>query len=856
MYSGQWTHCRGCGWAGDIIELAAGVWKTDVKTAARRLSAEGLFHLDAHHLDRLVDAYREQFSNYRRKVNAFWEQCRTSKLVAESGELRSLLARIGLPPDVSVSDWQRHVGRYVGAVSRRDVEDSLRVTDEARQTRCADNGRRRTFVGNGWGDLLVVPAWDLPGRIRSFAFIGRNGRPDEDVTIRPIRGNTGSRTKELGLAMLPSALGVPQAVVADDLLAALRLQHKHLQDSDVPLPLVVRLRTGDRQTTSYAGLGGASPVFWGMKMTPEMVDLARSTGGRVCTEDTVNDTATKHLSRLEPSRWVDRAFARGRDWPAALEERQRAIGDQEGEAEVSAMSLSNDERNEVRSRSELWTTRARLERVETGTGLTVQIGPNLFSEGRDGVRRNGEMVVNARLRIDELVTVGGELYYRGSVGFKDEEIPFVEPAARVEGRTLAWMRERVLAAGKGVVVYGKGHGTQMTQIAMQLHPPRSVRGAERVGWSPDPHGFVFADFMAAADGFHREHGYPLKTEGTPTLGCLPEPLSSSDWLALTEPGETTQMLWAVAAAVVANVVAPAYSLPTAGIGLTGPSAALAARMAGWLGCSGHRAPDNPGPGTRQTGVLAADEARHGWPVVVPPQSHGTLFRIWATSPGSRNSVWSASWHDSRVGVMTGEWTRVEADATGDATNLVRPAAKLVPNFLRWLCQRGLANGTAGGLADRVLHDMSKWVLVNAYDTSTVMKARPLLDSAAPYVDRSARVAEAFGQVVGRMHADGTLTEVTPMARSTAARRRIPGVARDGDRVWVPKTTFYRLLAAKGLPSPDDQALTQDLSEAGVLLGQEDRMDPTVAGWVFSYNWWEDQLVKYRDTVPGTLRLVS
>lgn len=851
VYSGQWTHCQGCNWAGDIIELAAEVWKTDVKVASRRLLADGLFHLDAHHLDRLVDAYRDQFVNYRRKITAFWERSRTSARIGESGEIRALLTRINIPPDVDLGAWQRHGGRFIGAANRKEVEDSLRVSDLPRQTPSADGGRRRTFVGNGWGDVLVVPAFDLPGRIRSFAFIGRRGRPDEDVVVRPIRGNTGSRTKELGLAMLPAAFGASRVVIADELIPALRKQHQHLQDHSTPLPLVVRLTDGERRTVSYTSLGGAEPVFWGMRASAELVDLARATHGRVCTEESVTDTATKHLSRIEPARWIDRAFARSKDWAATLEERQRAVGDQEGASEVSAMSLSNDERNEIRTRDDLPTARARMARAESGTGLTVQIGSNLFGEGRDGLRRNGELLVNARLRIDELVTVGGVLYYRGSVGFKDDEIPFVETADKVEKSPLAWMRERVLAAGKGVVVYGKGHGTQITQIAMQLHPPRSVRGADRVGWRGDPAGFVFGDFAVSGDGFDRDAGYPLKAPGTPTAGCLADPLTAADWHALTEPGAVTEMFWAVATAVVANVAAPAYAMPTAAIGLVGTGSGLAARMAGWLGCAAHRVAESHHTATRIAGLLVADEARHGWPVAVPPQSGTTLFRTWAATPTARNSLWVASWHESRAGTMTGEWTRVEADAAGDSTRLVRPAAKLAPSFLQWMCERNLDLGSGPTLTDRVLHAMAKWVLAHGYDATTVLKARAMLDGAAPYASRAAQVAEAFGELAGRLHDEQVLPEA-----GTTGKRKIPGVVTGPDRVWVPKAVFYRALAGKGLPAPDERTLTTALVEAGVLLGQEDRLDPLLAGWVFSYDWWKDQCASYRETKPGVLRLVS
>src|SRR5688572_20314956 len=40
-YGGEWSHCRGCDFSGDMIELAAGVWKLDVRAAAAKLARLG-----------------------------------------------------------------------------------------------------------------------------------------------------------------------------------------------------------------------------------------------------------------------------------------------------------------------------------------------------------------------------------------------------------------------------------------------------------------------------------------------------------------------------------------------------------------------------------------------------------------------------------------------------------------------------------------------------------------------------------------------------------------------------------------------------------------------------------------------
>jgi hypothetical protein len=365
---------------------------------------------------------------------------------------------------------------------------------------------------------------------------------------------------------------------------------------------------------------------------------------------------------------------------------------------------------------------------------------------------------------------------------------------------------------------------------------------------------VFADFLATRDGFERDGGFPLRDESTPTVGCDPEPLTDAEWRALTADGDMPELLWAVAAAVAADVVAPAYGLPTASIGAVGPAAGTAMPMAGWLGCAAHRPPDRHGA-ARKAFDLTVEESRHGWPVVMPvtPKA-GTAFRTWVGSAGARNSVWQVNWYESRIATLTGDHTRIEADGTGDPVPLQRPAAKLLPNFLRFLLADGLVVGGDGPLAERVLRLMGRWVEAHAYDPGVTVRALGRLDAAAQYADRPAQVARAFGELLGRFAAEGRLAFGRTLAKYS--RRRQPPVVRDGDRTWLSKVALYRILAEKGLPSPDDQALGNALTEAGVLLAQEERMDPPLSGWVFSTAWWDEHLDTIRGTNRDILRLVS
>ena len=724
LYSGQWFHCTGCGAAGDMIELAAAVWKVDVERAARRLLTQDALHLDPARFEAVLPAYVERTVGYRTRIRAFWEACRLSTMPVDCGAVRVLISKLGLTPEVDVDLWRRRTGRLVGACTRAEAEAALKLYPD--QSEAVNGGGNRPFTGKGWAEVLVIPGWDLPGRVRSFTFVGRQGGQN-DVLVRQVNG-VRTTFPELGLVGLPEAVTAGRAVVVDDPLDCVRMHDKYYRMHDGPFPVVARhLPRNGKATGCWSTLHGKRVVFWGMKTTHELVRLARHTGGAVCGEDRCADPATKHLSRLDPQVWLDGVTARARGWLESLEGRLADQPVTAGETEVAALALTAAEQAEVLSRPDLPTTAARLRGLAATTGLTARIGTRTYTETREGWRRDGVQICSARMRIDRIVTTSRGSYYDGVIASGDREVPFCDRVENVDRWPLAWMRKTAAAAG---IVMTHAYAFNPVQIAQAFHPPKVVKGAERCGWDGAAAGFVFADFTVARRGVTPD-GVAVRDPATPTRGCSADPLTAGDWLALTAATPAAALLWAVAAGVLAQVLAPAFQLPTAGLAVAGPAAGLACKMAAWLGCAEH-APGLP----RRTGkALLAErwqrvEAAHGWPVLLGSRGAGpgAWFRAAVGADGDRNCVVPCDWDEAQVLAMSGRWTVVEADAA-DAEDLQRPAAKLAAAFLGRLLGRGLSLPGEKGLTGRVLDAMAAWVRDAGYDAAAVRMARAVTEPA-------------------------------------------------------------------------------------------------------------------------------
>lgn len=841
VYSGQWFRCAGCGAAGDMIELAAAVWKVGVKLAARRLLAEGRLAVDATRLENYLPAYADRMVGYRRRIAAFWEACRLSTRPVDCGAVRVLISKIGLTPEIDVDVWRRRTGRLVGACTRKEAEAALRLYPEEASDQ-PNEGRNRPFVGDGWAEVLVIPAWDLPGRIRSFTFVGRQGGQN-DVMVRQVNG-TGATLTELGLVGLPECLGADRAVVVDDPLDCLRMHDRYYRMHDDPFPVLARHAGHHARTTKcWSTLHGKRVVFWGMRTTHELVRLARETGGAVCGEDQCRDPATKYLSRLDPRVWLDGVTARAAGWLETLEGRLAGQPAAPGETELAALALTAAERSEVAGRADLPVVAARLRSLAAATGRTASVDGKVYTETRDGWRRGGENVCSARLQINRIVATSRGPLYEGVIRAGDREIPFRDRVDAIEDAPRQWLRRTAAAAGVLVTV---ARNINPVLVAQAFHPPVGAKGRERCGWDGDAAGFVFADFTVTRRGVEPE-GVAMKLAGTPTTGCRPEPPTPTDWLALTAATPAAALLWAVAGGVAAQVLAPAFRLPTTGVAVEGPGAVLACRMAGWLGC-GEYAPARP----KRTGMalLMAGwekaETAHGWPILLGSRGSGTgagaWFRAAVGADGDRNCVTPCGWDEARVLALTGRWTVVTADA-GDAGDLRQPAAGLMAAFLGWLLKRGLALPGDGGLTARTLDGMAEWVRDQGYDPAVVRAARALTDPAPVTTDRPAAVAAAFGDLAGRLAAQGEIRDRQWYGGADGDAPR-PGTVLENGTIWVPKADIYGPLSYRGLPPIDDTALTANLARAGIAQA-EARYDPPVDGWAINYSWWRDQLDRYK-----------
>jgi hypothetical protein len=830
---GQWYWCSRCRFAGDAIELTAAHGGLSVDTAVEKLRLRGFAFPATLLTDERMERHAEKYAR-RAALRAFWERCRLG--IGDVGRPLGAQRKLGIPADAwSRAEWRARAGRFIGRANREAIEEfflsrTLAYRRSVNRRTVSPTSWGALFPSRDWDDLIVIAYHDLPDRIRGLLLIGREGRDGEDHIYQSASPRLSYQAG--GFAMLETGLtphpefGETVFSVEDPTLA-LRLQVKHLAASDTPLPLIIPWPKQRPHHPEWACFPHRTLVFWSPGPTPAAIDRARRNNGSVAFEPDQSALAG-HLERARPVVALRAMRDAARGWADALERMLTDIPPARAEELVLGLKLpAPDVSNFLRGCGQ--DTRARLGALfaDAGKPQGVQVGRSTVLEvsGEWKVPKTGELVMDAVLRIERVVrTPGGRAAYAGYVEYHGQRIPFYESAEVVNKGTMDWIRRLVADRRLGEVLGTPRWSKHLVTIATQLEPPRTVEGLESVGWDEGRNAFVLPQFVLRPGGDVEpaEHILipgedPPAAELEPPIGLTPGARTALAW-----GDEATELFWAVAACLVADVIAPALGLSRTSTALVGEGAwvvGLATALA--CGCREVEVPDRfkliPRHARRRL-------EQHRWPTIARRSAHdprrevvGRLAAELPTGVVVPLECWSAaSLH------LRGGWNVVRSKTPAlSTTRIVAHGSDVLRNYLKDLCVRRLALEPGTCLVDAVHRDLAGWYTTQAAARPAWRLSR--LEAADP-----SRLARDFGRLLARMLADGELRYLT----GRGARKALTLL--EGGHVHVPKRVVSDVLEEHGAPPLDVDAITRAIDAEGVLLEECDFVH--VAGWVLPERW--------------------
>lgn len=779
---------------------------THAVATARLAKAAGLTAEDVAPLAKIADLNAD--------VESFWKEASAVPPSGFGGDADALITRYRLGERVGRMKWADGAGQLLALVDRKLISSALGAV--------AASGHGRAKA------LLVVPFWDLKGRIRSLLYISHD-RGEFTRQFRRI-AYPGAPCDSGGLAFRPAvervAAGKP-AFVLDDIDTAIRLQARQLADSPIALPMVAVSPLAARWSdTDWAGIKDRAWTCWSEDQA-KSTRLAYLCRGNVAPCGPNTATLDRYMTRALPAATLKSLGGAAIHRDRALASVCESLPVAEATLLIDTLAIEQADRSRLIAGFPAPLRRA-LVSARSPRASHVKIAGTTMIEV-DGCWRlkNGELVADAAIAIDRVVLVSPTrtIYYEGVIRRPDgRSLPFFVPAIDVDPDPFDWMYLKLLDAGLGVLAANHRWSRNAIHLANQFHPPTQVT-VGGVGWDAARGLFVFPRMTIGADGA-LPAASPLAT--LPAVPCLDfEPAPWTDpaaILAFSRPEAASA--WAILCATVAAAIAPAIGATPVSTALVGPIDAATPLLAS-LGCPGVSS-RWPMVHAAAIAAMAAIGSTHSWPhrvfkTVSYRQSLSPEF-ILSIPPG-----WFAPLDGDAADAATlaGGWQTIRLSPAPD-TEIAPAAGAILVSFLGSLCANGLDIGGTGSLTRRVLELAEIWFASVGGEIPPIRAARDLIRDDP---------AIAFGNLMARVVDRGRCAIAHAELGTVPKPRRGDWFATffGGERVHMPKNAFDVDLRSSYLIRTPLDRISTALGAAGVLREESEYRGHE--GWVVDASWW-------------------
>lgn len=603
---GIWMHCETCRAHGDIITFGAQIWNTSLATALTRFAEIGAINRSEG--ERAAGEYSRAL-NRLTAAETLWDEAQGQIWNHNDDIVACRIRELGLEKDIAAC-------RNLIGVLHHDQIAAF----------CGEIGRAAPARAREHGPSLLLPFYDLPGRMIGILLVQYTDDFQSRRSYIPL--TTYKRRKpDAGYYLLQTAaLPVNKTLrdsyfIVDDPFWVVKAQSAQLKAGAGLLPLAANYHGPD--ATSYGATWAAFPhtprFFQGAVCSPELVSQACAARGYVCVspQESIERAATpvRTIHRLADIRKT------ARTWQQALTQFFTESSELMAHAFAAKLTVPHDKLHMFfaargKQFSPEFAGRV-LARVEAPPTVPTKVHRRWVAIERDGGwwSHTGAHICNAIVHINRIVHVrDGGKFYSGTITTADRQLTFTDSAKKIEKiGLLAYAAAH--AAAEGVLIrHSPAWNSRSHLISMTLHEPELVTVSGALGWDDQTNQFCFYNYALANDGAVVPD--PVPNIRPSRQGDFPQPdiVAPLSLRALLTVSDTNAFIWAIFAAITADLLAPVLGKPAPILALEPATFDAAQKIGAALDCGWNKILSRSYRHIMDSVVAAVNDAT--WPVFV------------------------------------------------------------------------------------------------------------------------------------------------------------------------------------------------------------------------------------------------
>ncbi len=792
MYTDSiWFNCQGCSAHGDIIIFAADAWKLSLPKTIEKFSELGLAAENAVHL--AAGDYTRYLAR-KEAIENFWYDAKAQTWNHDDDVIACRIRDLGV---------------------RHEVEDCHGILGVAHYDQitklCAALGRPKPPRLRDDGPSIVFPFHDLPGRMTGVLLLQYNAAYEAKQTFIPLSGSK-RRRAEAGYYLLQATWRSKQSdmrstqFVLEDALAATKMQCDAIASGHGWLPIMASYTGPEAESygNSWQSFGAADRIFYGHSPTPELISRACNAKGYV---SAIPSKRIGTLPRLASIR--NNALT----WQNALKTTLAGVNEMTAEAIAKRLTIPAAKLHMFLGKIEKNFSPGFKDRIMTTANAPIdalmKVQRRWFVVERESGWWNqcGRQISNFNVVIDEVLHADtDEKIYNGRVFIDGEVYPFNDSARRIVHTGLLSFASNVAAANKKLAVFDDVWDKKAHLIALQLHPPKLINVSTQYGWDDNTSTFRFVRYELSHAGEVREtHPWPNppKNKDFPT----PMPIAPLPLHNIATPAHENSLIWALASATIANLLAPALRKDCVAVALTADTFDIATRVAEALGCDVEKTT------AFQKHVagnfLEAKTNNIVWPVICSGAFNDEVFGQNVPRYFNRPLLLRVTKQTANVSLSYG-WQSIQHATTAKDSD-ISPLRYVLPAYVqRTLQNRMTSFGRPGFLTFTVLQDLNNWLLETYGKTFNLAHARSLIlhgADAHKTLMRSVNDAVLAGKIC-----------VLPQPRTS--RQAGNYILKRADHWWLNRRAIDHYFHGGRSVNPNWTAIIDLLQQEGVYMGEE------------------------------------